>query len=81
MARRRGDGGHVLVVRITNPRECAEDADSDGEVCDDAHYQNSIVIVLVVDEDERYPEDQPYEARCCAARVNASQVLQDGRAP
>ena len=69
------------MVRITDPRERAENADRDSKVGNDDHDQNCIVVVLVVDEDERYPEDQPYEARCCAARVNASQVLQDGRAP
>ena len=65
-----------LVVRITNPRERAEDADSDSEVGDDAHDQDCIVVVLVVDEDERYPEYQPDEAGGCAAGVNAAEVLQ-----
>ena len=72
MARRRGDGGHVLVVRIADPRERAEDADSDGKVCNDAHDQDRIVVVLVVNEDERHTEDEPNEAGSCASRVNAA---------
>ena len=44
-------GRHVLVVRIAYPGECAEDADGNGEVGDNAHYQDCIVVVLVVNED------------------------------
>ena len=64
------------MVRITHPRKGAEDADSDGEVGDNAHDQDCIVVVLVVDEDERDAENEPDKARCCASRVNAAQMLQ-----
>ena len=60
-------GGHVLVVRIAYPGECAEDADGDGEVGDNAHNQDRIVVVLVVDEYERHAEYEPDEAGCCAS--------------
>ena len=50
------------MVRIPHPREGAEDADRDGEVGDNAHYQDCIVVVLVVNEDERDAEDKPDEA-------------------
>ena len=65
--RRCGDGVHVLVVRIAHPGEGAKDTDGHGEVGDNAHDQDRVVIVLVVDEDERYSEDEPYEAGCCAS--------------
>ena len=68
--------GHVLVVRITDPRERAENADRDSKVGNDAHDQNCIVVVLVVDEDERDAENEPDKARCCASRMNAAQMLQ-----
>ena len=52
-------GGHVLVVRIAHTGEGAKDADGHGEVGDNAHDQDRVVVVLVVDEDERDTEDEP----------------------
>ncbi len=62
-----GNGGHVLVVRIANPREGAEDADRDSEVGDHAHNQHGIVIVLVVNEDKDDTEDEPDKAGGCTS--------------
>ena len=67
MEDRNGDDGHVLVVRIAHPGERAEDTDSDGKVRNDAHDQDCIVVVLVVDEYERHAEYEPDEAGCCAS--------------
>ena len=47
------------MVRVPDPGERAQDADRDGEVRDDAHDQDRVVVVLVVDEDERDAEDEP----------------------
>ena len=42
--------GHVLVVRIAYPGECAEDADGNGEVGDNAHDENGVVVHLMMTE-------------------------------
>ena len=55
------------MVRIADPRECAEDADRDREVGNHAHDENRVVVILVVDEDERYAEYEPGKAGCCAS--------------
>ena len=80
MERSSGDGSHVLVVCVPYPRECAEDTDGDGEVGDNAHDQDSVVVVLMVNEDESYTEDKPDETRRCAARVDAAKMLEYGSA-
>ena len=71
-----GNGRHVLVVCVPDPGERTQNADCDEEVGDHAHYQDSVVVVFVVDEDERDAENEPDKARCCASRVNAAQMLQ-----
>ena len=53
---------HVLMMRIPNPRERTSYAGSHRKVGNDSHNENSIVVVLVVDEDEGHPEDEPCEA-------------------
>ena len=52
-------GRHVLVVRIADPGEGTKDADSAKYVCDDAHDEDGIVVVLVVNENEYETEDKP----------------------
>ena len=65
-------GTRVLVMRITNPGERAQDTDGDGEVGDYAHNQDRIVVVLVVDENECNAENEPDEAGCRATRMNTA---------
>ena len=48
-------------MRIPNPRECACDTDGDCDVRNNPHYENCVVVVLVVDEDKDHPEDKPHE--------------------
>jgi hypothetical protein len=71
---------HVLVMRIPNPRERTCNADCDCEVGDDSHYEYSIMVILVVNENEGHPEDEPCKAGRCAARMYAAQVLKGRRA-
>ena len=52
---------HALMMRIPNPRECTRDANGHRQVGYDSHYENRIVVVLVVNENERHPEDEPHE--------------------
>lgn len=58
---------YILVMRIPNPGECACDASSHRQVRNNAHNEHGVVIVLVVDENKSHTEDEPCEARCCAA--------------
>lgn len=39
------------MVRVAHPRKGTQDTDGDGEIGDNAHNKDSIVVVLVVDED------------------------------
>ena len=50
------------MVCIPHPRKCARNADRNSEVRDDAHYEDGIVVVLMVDEGERYAEYEPGKA-------------------
>ena len=63
------------MMRIPNPRESTGNADGDRYVGNDSSYENRVVIVLVVDEDEGHPEDKPHETCCRTARMNAANVL------
>lgn len=51
--------GHVLVVSVADPREGACDTDGDGQVRNDSHNEHGIVVILVVDENQCYAEDEP----------------------
>ncbi len=51
------------------------------EIGEYTHYQNRIVIVLMVNKDEDQSEDEPEEARRSAPRVYASEMLQHGGTP
>ena len=64
-------------MRIPNPRECTGNADGHRQICYDSHDKDRVVVVLVIDEDEGDAEDEPHKARRCAARVNATQMLED----
>ena len=63
------------MMRIPNPRESTSDADGDRNVGYDSSYENRVVVVLMVDEDEGHPEDKPDKASRSAARVDAANVL------
>ena len=54
-------------MRIPDPREGAGYADGYRQVGNDPHYEDGVVVVLVVDEDEGHPEDKPCKARGRAA--------------
>lgn len=64
------------MMRIPNPRERTGDANRYRQVRDDPHYQDCVVIVLVVDEDEGHPEKKPCETRGCTPRMDTTDVLQ-----
>ena len=49
-------------MRIPDPRECAGDTDGDRQVGYDSSNEDRVVVVLVVDEDESHPEDEPHKA-------------------
>ncbi len=44
-------------MSVPHPRECAHDTDRYSEVCNDTHYEDRVVIILVVDEDDGDAED------------------------
>lgn len=48
-------------MRIPNPRECTGDADGDRYVGYDSGYENRVVVILVVNENECHPKDEPHE--------------------
>lgn len=69
------------MMRVPNPRERTRDGYSNHNVGNETGDEDSIVAVLVVDEDEDHLEDEPQEAGCCASRVDTAQMLEDGGAP
>ena len=64
-------------MRIPNPRESTGYAHRHREIRYDSHDEDRVVIVLVVDENERHSEDEPCEAGCCAARVDTAELLDE----
>ena len=58
---------HVLMVRVSDPRECTGNTDRYRKVGYDTHYEDGVMVVLVVDEYERHAEYEPDEAGCCAS--------------
>lgn len=47
------------MVCVADPREGTKDTDRHKEVSDNAHDQDRVVVVLVIDEDKRYTHDEP----------------------
>lgn len=54
----------LLMVRVTDPRERASDADSDSEVGDDAHDEDGVVVILTIHTISRRPtvDSMPWSA-------------------
>lgn len=80
VGKQRAEANYSLVVCVAHPRERRGDGNCDSDVGDDTRDEDRVVRVLVVDEDEHDAEDEPREARRCAAAVNASEMLEDRRA-
>jgi hypothetical protein len=68
------------VVGVPYPGEGATYADSNGQIGYHPSDEHRIVVVLVVNEDERDAKDQPHKARDGTPRVDASYMLQRRRA-
>jgi len=66
---------------VADPWEGRCDRDGDGEVCCYARDENSVVRILVIDEDEDDAENEPGETGNCASTVNPTKVLEDRCAP
>ena len=66
------------MVSVSYPRECAGNTDGKEYGRDEACDNNSIVIILVVCEDQNDSKDDPAEPGCSATGVDASDVLQNG---
>lgn len=58
---------YVLMMGISDPRECTGDTDGHSQIRNYAHYQHRVVVVFVVDEYEHHSKDEPHKSRRCAS--------------
>ena len=68
----------LLMVGVSYPRECAGNTDRKEYCRHETRDNNSVVVILVVREDQDNSKDKPAEPGYGAARVDASDVLQNG---
>ena len=63
-------------MSVPHPRQCCQNADSQGDGRDNAHSQYRGVIVLSIGKDDDQAKYQPTEARRRASGMNTSEMLQ-----
>lgn len=68
---------HLLVMGVSDPRECAEDGDSHRKICRDAGDEDCIVRILMINEYQNDAENEPCKSGCSATTVNATKMLED----
>lgn len=63
---------------ISYPRNGTCNANSHQNIGNDTSGKYGVVNIPVVDKYQRHSEDQPDKSRCGTARMNATEMLQDG---
>jgi hypothetical protein len=63
------------MMGIPDPRERAERTYLDGEIRDDTHNEDRVVVDIMIPEVGDDFEKEPADARQCAATVDAAEVL------
>lgn len=62
---------------VPDPWKCTRNADGYEQICDDTSNKNCIVVILMVDEYKRDPENKPNEAGGSTTWVYTSKVLKN----